>query len=471
VRVREHQLLVAPARLDAHPVTAVAVTADTRKTMFPFSERLSFDEKIHLLATNGGQFLVADDFVPNGGVGVAPYPKTVAPSAAIEAHMGGNQRKGRIIVLPLDVAQRECSRAHLALHVSNVSIANKPGAEPPIGRLISDYSHPEGASMMFDGKKELNKLFFTPIRNPTAADICQMHANAIVAFPGEVLIAARLDVASAYNRIRIHPPSIPLGALYFIGADGVEYVALPTVEWFGSQDSNFHWQMVTEDCGRRSAYRCMKDAGCLLSGMYTDDYFVIGSAPFVEREASRFVADAMAIVGEDAINGAKTLLGTRIDIIGMSVDLTANHSIGLSSTIYLKLVCAMFVMLDMDVAVGTRVSIKTLQSVASRALRSADVVHVMAAYSRGFSDNLRGVPKGATEVELTRRAFEDLQMWRVTLELGFRDGRWLRVPIRVPLLHRFLPSEDAVQRAHRQAGLADLVVFADACTSHNHGMG
>jgi hypothetical protein len=143
--------------------------------------------------------------------------------------------------LPLDVAQRECSRAHLALHVSNVSIANKPGAEPPIGRLISDYSHPEGASMMFDGKKELNKLFFTPIRNPTAADICQMHANAIVAFPGEVLIAARLDVASAYNRIRIHPPSIPLGALYFIGADGVEYVALPTVEWFGSQDSNFHY--------------------------------------------------------------------------------------------------------------------------------------------------------------------------------------------------------------------------------------
>ena len=179
----------------------------------------------------------------------------------------------------------------------------------------------------------------------------------------------------------------------------------------------------------------------------------------------------MAIVGEGAINGAKSLLGPRIDIIGMSVDLTANHSIGLSSTIYLKLVCAMFVMLDMDVAVGTRVSIKTLQSVASRALRSADVVHVMAAYSRGFSDNLRGAPKGAVEVELTKRAFEDLQMWRVTLELGFRDRRWLRVPIRVPLLHRYLPCEDAVQRAHRQAGLADLVVFADACTSHGHGMG
>jgi hypothetical protein len=112
--------------------------------------------------------------------------------------MGGNQRKGRVIVLPLTVAQRECSRANLPFHVSNVFIADKPGAEPPIGRLISDYSHPEDASMMFEGKKELNKLFFTPIHNPTAADVCQMHANAIAAFPGEELVATRLDVTSVF---------------------------------------------------------------------------------------------------------------------------------------------------------------------------------------------------------------------------------------------------------------------------------
>ena len=63
-----------------------------------------------------------------------------------------------MVILPLGFAQDECARQGLDLHVSNVSIANKPGAEPAIGRLISDYSHSEGASMMFGGKKEINKL-------------------------------------------------------------------------------------------------------------------------------------------------------------------------------------------------------------------------------------------------------------------------------------------------------------------------
>ncbi len=55
--------------------------------------------------------------------------------------------------------------------------------------------------MMFEGKKAINMAHFTPIRNPTTADICQMDANAIAAFPGEPIVAARLDIALAYNRI------------------------------------------------------------------------------------------------------------------------------------------------------------------------------------------------------------------------------------------------------------------------------
>jgi hypothetical protein len=126
-------------------------------------------------------------------------------------------------------------------------IGQKLDADPPIGRLISDYSHPPDASLMFPGKKALNKAHFTAIRNPTAADICQMHANAVAAFPGEEIVAARLDIASAYNRIRVRPKDVPLGALLFESGQGGQYVAMPIVEWFGSQDSNFHFQMVEED--------------------------------------------------------------------------------------------------------------------------------------------------------------------------------------------------------------------------------
>ena len=89
-------------------------------------------------------------------------------------------------------------------------------------------THPIDASLMFPGKKALNKAHFTAIRNPTAADICQMHANAVAAFPGETIVAARLDIASAYNRIRVRPKDVPLGPLLFESAQGQAYVAMPT---------------------------------------------------------------------------------------------------------------------------------------------------------------------------------------------------------------------------------------------------
>ncbi len=49
---------------------------------------------------------------------------------------------------------------------------------------------------------------------------------------------------------------------------------------------------------------------------------------------------------------------------------------------------------------------------------------------------------------LSLRAYEDLWMWRVILQLGFNDRRWTVVPIRVPLLLRYLPKEDAVHHMH-----------------------
>ena len=134
-------------------------------------------------------------------------------------------------------------------------VGQKQDADPPIGRLISDYSHPPDASLMFAGKKGLTKVHFTPIRKPTAADICQMHANAVAAFPGVPIVAARPDISSVYNLLWVRPRDIPLGALLFHGSGGVECVAIPIVEWFGSQDSNFHFQMVTEDLMSLAAQR------------------------------------------------------------------------------------------------------------------------------------------------------------------------------------------------------------------------
>jgi hypothetical protein len=350
-------------------------------------------------------------------------------------------------------------------------IGQKLDADPPIGRLISDYSHPPDASLMFPGKKALNRAHFTAIRNPTAADICQMHANAVAAFPGETIVAARLDIASAYNRIRVRPKDVPLGALLFESAQGEACVAMPIVEWFGSQDSNFHFQMVEEDLMSMAAHRCVRDTQALLAGMYTDDYFVFGSRGYVRKAMHDFTGDAESRLGVNAVKAEKTLCGEEIDIIGYANDTSAAHTIGLSQPLFLKMVCAVYVMVPMDIKPGDVILVHTLQSLASRAIRSADVVSVMGPFSRGFSSCLKGVPLSATSAKLSERAYEDLWMWRVILQLGFGNRSWLVLPIRIPLLLRYQPGEDAVHRMHRQAALADDVVFVDACTQHGNGMG
>ncbi len=78
---------------------------------------------------------------------------------------------------------------------------------------------------------------------------------------------------------------MPLGALLFESGQGGQYVAMPIVEWFGSQDSNFHFQMVEEDLMSLAAWRSIRDTLALLAGMYTDDYFVFGSRGYVTSDA------------------------------------------------------------------------------------------------------------------------------------------------------------------------------------------
>ena len=62
-------------------------------------------------------------------------------------------------------------------------------------------------------------------------------------------------------------------------------------------------------------------------------------------------------------------------------------------------------------------------------------------------------------------------MWRIILQLGHADSRWLHVPIQIPLLYRKHPKEDLAARWHRQVAAADIVGDVNACTTHGNDMG
>ena len=105
----------------------MAVTTDTQCTLDPFTLDMSFEERLHGLAVEGGPLLVADDFEPNKGRGVRPYPLDIAPPGAIEIHMASNQRKGRVIVLPLAFAREACAAEDIPFHVSSLHGGTETG--------------------------------------------------------------------------------------------------------------------------------------------------------------------------------------------------------------------------------------------------------------------------------------------------------------------------------------------------------
>jgi hypothetical protein len=121
--------------------------------------------------------------------------------AQLLKHIAIHQRKGKCLILPMEFARAECARACLPFHVSCCIISAKPDVD--IGRLITDYSHPVGGSMMFPDKKILNASVFGHIKNPTAADICQIHANAV--HGSDSAENAAVEVAFFFPGLEIHP--------------------------------------------------------------------------------------------------------------------------------------------------------------------------------------------------------------------------------------------------------------------------
>jgi hypothetical protein len=75
-----------------------------------------------------------------------------------------------------------------------------------------------------------------------------------------------------------------------------------------------------------------------------------------------FTVDAESRLGMNAVKAGKTLCGEEIDIIGYANDTSAAHTIGLSQPLFLKMVCAVYVMVPMDIKPGDVILVHTLQS-------------------------------------------------------------------------------------------------------------
>jgi len=196
----------------------------------PIVAKLSRAKKLEFLATNGGPVLLSPAFIANNGSGISAMSADSAPPPAMSLHFARAQAKGRGIVLPLKDAIACCAAQNIPLHISDAFIRWKD-ERSPLGRLISNYSCGGECSLNNPSKKDALAKLWAPIRNPSAADLCQLYLNALASHPaGTSIECVRIDISDAYPRVRTCPSDVP-----------------ETARLFGSQDSNFQWQPIIDE--------------------------------------------------------------------------------------------------------------------------------------------------------------------------------------------------------------------------------
>ena len=441
---------------------------------------LSLTDKRNFIARHGAPILRPPSFIPNQGFGCTILPESIAPQSVIAIHHSRAQRKGTGVILPLELSITLCKSTHLDLNVSTSFIVPKP----PLGRNVSNYSPSHTpSSLNSEFKKSSLSYAYTNIENPYLADVCQAAYNATVVFPTDTIIGFRMDIDEAYKRVKILPSDITLCALLFY-IELVPYLFFPLVDEFGSQDSNYHFMLVTREIVHRSHLRVSNSYNCQLTGGYTDDFGGFGSQSFVTSEIAHVTSDCISVVADVPISDPKTIIGTTLPLLGFHFDLT-HMRVGVLEKHYIKMISQLFVSVPINVQPYDYINIRLLQSIGSNMMRLANVLPSLLCFSRGLHNNLRHYSASQLadpllRIKLNHRSIVDIWVWRIFFVNCFHDSRHLSVSMSVPIIFRYLPSEsiqnDALHSARclRHANTASYVLHGDACTtggSHLNGLG
>ena len=104
-------------------------------------------------------------------------------------------------------------------------------------------------------------------------------------------------------------------------------------------------------------------------------------------------------------------------------------------------------------------------------MRLANLIPPLLPFSRGIANKLRGYHHLSPMILLSSRTISDIWMWRATFHSAISDAHWLSIPVTQPLLFRYLDGESDTDRSLRQSTAVKFQLYADVCTSNNHGLG
>ena len=311
--------------IDSHPASVFP----SPLLSLPFPRDLQIYElsptgKRNLLATQGGPILLHPSFKPNDGVNYIIYPEDIAPQSVLAVHCARFQHKGQAIIMPLSICREFCHAASIPLHVSSAFLGPKPNT--PLCRFISDYKNSYINGFNHPEKKYSLSLAWGPCIGPNAAEICTLVMNALITFPDQSLYGFRIDVSDAFPRIKTAVADVALTTIVFRVAD-TDFAMLPLTNRFGSQDSNYQWNVVPMEIIERSHYRSHTAYGCQLTSVYTDDFLGVGNLLYVTTETAAITSDCSSVIASNAISQDKNLIGQIITLLGYRLELSTTASV------------------------------------------------------------------------------------------------------------------------------------------------
>ena len=119
---------------------------------------------------------------------------------------------------------------------------------------------------------------------------------------------------------------------------------------------------------RRSDARTADSEGNPTGDTYVDDRMQFGSHELVVNEATLVADDTRAALGADAVNEAKTVISTRLDMIGWRCN-TIAFTVSPSPRAVLKLIYVFDVATPHDLSVGQQFTARHLLRLSSLATR------------------------------------------------------------------------------------------------------
>jgi len=404
----------------------------------------------------GADIIIPPGFVPDG----CPMPpeKPSEYALAVEFIHQSDYEKGLSLVLPHAVACALFEAANLPLNATPNNIVAATGK--PQGRLVVDVTrsglnHPDKKQQLVDLRG--------PIIYPRHADWCALFEQVANLFPGEQLYMFKADYDRWFKRVRINPSQVGLLAMPF-HINGKPFVVIPLVGQFGGQEWNYISSQVSAFIYAKVVARDIQIYRGPVHICYSDDTAGFLPLRLYEEDDRFFTALAEQHAGINAAPPTKKSIAIRQTTVGALYDLH-HKTIGLSESIFLKLVCLFFLEIPQQIIPGTtRVSVKCLQRMGSYMILAASFLPSLKPFTHGVFQNTAGIQHTTRSVRISHRSYIDILFWRTTLFSTTISTKWLSVPIHIPPMVSRQKDRCKHEFAVYQAHNSNIIVGTDACT-------